>query len=192
VTDRADGRVGPNAILQSRAALEALGGADLAGQVFAEAGLAAMLGAPPAGMVAEADAAALHRAIVRVLPPDGALAVARDAGTRTGRYILAHRIPAPVRALLRVLPGPLSSRLLLMAIERHAWTFAGTGRVRARPGRPMVIEIAGNPLATPGCPWHVAVFETLFRALVAPGARVTHPECGARGGALCRFEIARR
>lgn len=189
--DRPVARVGPNAILQTAEALRARGGDALARQVFAAAGLAARLVTPPTEMVPEGEAARLHRACCRTLAPAEAEAAARDAGLRTAAYILRYRIPRPARWLLRALPPGLATRLLLAAIARHAWTFAGSGRVVVTPGRPAVIEIAANPLATPGCPWHRGVFEGLVRTLVDRGTEVRETACTARGAPACRFEIHR-
>lgn len=182
-------RVGPNAVIQTAEALRAAGGEALAARVFADAGLTALLADPPAEMIPEDIAAALHRALA-ALPDGRAGTLAHDAGLRTAAYILAHRIPGPVKILLRALPPGPSARLLIGAIGRHAWTFAGSGRFAARSGRPAVLEIADNPLATPGCPWHRGVFEGLFRALVARRTTVTETACCARGAPACRYEIA--
>jgi divinyl protochlorophyllide a 8-vinyl-reductase len=182
--------VGPNAILQTAEALRAEGGAPLARAVFDRAGLGPMLDAPPTAMVPERDAAALHRAVAETLAPERAAAVAQEGGRLTGAYILAHRIPAPAQRLLRALPAALAGPLLLSAIRRHAWTFAGSGRVTIG-WRPMDLVITANPLATPGCPWHRAVLQTLFRRLVAPDIRVVETACCAYGAAACRFEMRR-
>ncbi|MEQ8233498.1 MAG: bacteriochlorophyll 4-vinyl reductase [Gammaproteobacteria bacterium] len=188
VTDGA-ARVGPNAILQLVGTLEQRGGATLATAVFEHAGLATYLSAPPRAMVPEAEVARLNAAVGALLPAAGAVAALAEAGRRTGRYLLAHRIPAPARALLRVLPAPLAAPLLLGAIRRHAWTFAGSGVVRVGSRPQPWIEIAPNPLAQPDCPWHCAVFGELFGTLVSAGCGVAHPCCCARGDACCRFEI---
>jgi divinyl protochlorophyllide a 8-vinyl-reductase len=180
-------RVGPNAILQTAEALHAAGGEALAARAFGRAGLASLLAAPPADMVAEDDAARLLRALPEVLPPAQAEALLAEAGRRTGDYILAHRIPRPAQAVLRALPAWAASRLLLAAIRKHAWTFAGSGRVRVRGGGRL--EIAANPLAVAGCAWHRAVFSRLFEALVAPRVGVRETACCARGAPACRFEI---
>ena len=184
-------RVGPNAITQSAAALRTAGGETLARAVFAAAGLAPYLSTPPAEMVAEEEAARLHAAIAAGLPPGQAAGVARDAGRRTGAYILAHRIPMPVQKLLRWLPPRLAGPVLLAAIRRHSWTFAGSGHVTVSAGRRPVLEIAGNRLATPGCPWHCAVLETLFQALVAADTHVEETACCAKGASACRFVFRR-
>lgn len=183
------GRVGPNAILQSREALEALGGVELAVRVFEAAGLLPLYDLPPVEMVPQDKALALHRAIRAALPEDEALWVAREGGYRTGRYILANRIPKFARGMLQILPAPLAGRLLLKAIQKHAWTFAGTGRVHTDAGPPMGILIEDNPLAQPGCPWHCAVFETLFGRLVSQDVRVDHLACCAEDAPACRFVI---
>jgi divinyl protochlorophyllide a 8-vinyl-reductase len=182
-------RVGPNAILQTAAALEAQGGRALARQVFDAAGLGAMLDAPPDDMVPERDAAALLRALPAVLPPETATRVSREAGRRTGAYILQNRIPAPARAVLRVLPARLAAPLLLRAIAAHAWTFAGSGRVEIAAGRPVRLMIHDNPLAVAGGDWHRAVFEVLFRRLVHPRATVRQAASSAEGAPACVFEI---
>jgi divinyl protochlorophyllide a 8-vinyl-reductase len=62
------------------------------------------------------------------------------------------------------------------------------------PGRPLVVEIAGNPLAGPPpaaarCVWHEAVFTRLFRSLVSDRARARETACCAAGDPACRFEI---
>jgi divinyl protochlorophyllide a 8-vinyl-reductase len=106
---------------------------------------------------------------------------------RTADYLLAHRIPKPVQALLKVLPAPLACRVLLAAIRRHAWTFAGSGRFSASgraaggaddPRQPAVRGVASD---TPACDFYAATFEHLFRVLVHPRARCT--ETSARPAA---------
>ncbi len=186
----AAGRVGPNAVIQLGHALRASHGPEVASAVYARAGATAMLDDPPEDMVSEQVVASLFRALHAELPQAEADAVARDAGARTAEYLLAHRIPGPVRRFLTLLPVWASARLLLRAIAANAWTFAGSGSFSARPGRPHVIEIARNPIPMPGCAWHVAVFAGLFASLVTPRTRVTHPACQLDGASACRFEVA--
>lgn len=189
------GRIGPNAITQMAAALDAALPADAVDALFAEAGLAAYRRAPPARMVEEREVAVLHRVLRRRLDPALLAAAAREAGLRTGDYLLANRIPRPVQWLLRALPAPLAARLLLAAIRRHAWTFAGSGAFAARPGHPIRLSIAGCPLCRgaaldrPGCGYFAATFERLFATLVHRRARVTEVACAAAGAAACVFEV---
>lgn len=186
------GRIGPNAILRVAEALQRRGRAE---EVFRSAGLAHHLAVPPSAMVDEEDARRLHAALRSTLGPHEAAQVAREAGEATAAYLLAHRIPKPVQVLLRLLPAPLAARVLLAAITRHAWTFAGSGEFEARPGRPVVLTIRRNPLCrglasdTPACDYYAATFERLFRVLVQRDSVVTETRCEARGDRACRFEI---
>ncbi len=190
--DAASARVGPNAIIQIGEVLRDRLGDAWAHSVFENAGLTDMLVASPTDMVSERKAWALFDALFSGLDRTTALEVAREAGARTADYVIAHRIPAFARLTLTVLPAPLAAPLLLQAIARHAWTFAGSGGVTVQAGSPHIIEITNNPITMPGCVWHVAVFERLFQCLVAPGSRVRHRDCCRDGGAVCRFEITSR
>lgn len=187
------GCIGPNAATRLAEALAETEGSEAAHTVFAAAGLAAWLDHPPEAMIREDDAARLFDLTRARYAPERADAVLADAGRRTGRYILANRIPPLARGVLRLLPATLALPLLLKAVSAHAWTFAGSGRVGVE-GR--VLRIARNPLArprgalAPACVWHVAVFETLIRALVAPQATVRETACCATGADACVFEIA--
>ena len=153
---------------------------------MAAAGLSHYIDAPPATLVAEAEAARLFAALRQALPAREADAVLSDAGRRTADYVVANRIPSVLRRLLALLPSVIAVRLLLLAISAHAWTFAGSGSVSVAIGRRIAMTIADNPLATPGCRWHVAVLERLIEGAVAARARITH----ARVGSEDRFEVA--
>jgi divinyl protochlorophyllide a 8-vinyl-reductase len=188
-------RIGPNAITRLAEVLPAIAGTDRAEQVFAAAGLLGHWRRPPQAMVDEAEVARLHAAMRALLGPGAARIAARAAGTRTADYLLAHRIPRAAQGLLKALPAPLASRLLLRAIGGHAWTFAGSGRFEARPGHPTRLSIRGNPVCrrvagdAPACDYYAATFEQLFRVLVHQGARVVETACEACGDDACRFEI---
>jgi divinyl protochlorophyllide a 8-vinyl-reductase len=162
------GLIGPNAAIQLHAALVAAKGESLARRVFSSARLEDWLTCPPSTMVDERRVAELHQALRRQLAPAEASAMARDAGQRTADYIMANRIPPLARRVLHLLPAPLASRALLRAIQKHAWTFVGSGKLVVRYGRPMIVAIHDNPfvfgerVATPICDWHSAVFERLF------------------------------
>jgi divinyl protochlorophyllide a 8-vinyl-reductase len=195
----APGRIGPNAITRVAEVLPLRMGGDVTAQVFEAAGLARYLREPPQTMVDETEVRRLHGVLRETLGDAEARAVARAAGTRTADYLLVHRIPRPVQRLLKALPARLAARLLLLAITRHAWTFAGSGRFDASsplwPGRPVVLTIRGNPLclglatAAPACDYYAATFERLFRVLVQARSQVREVACEACGDAECRFEI---
>jgi divinyl protochlorophyllide a 8-vinyl-reductase len=189
VAANAEARVGPNAVTQVAAALRANGGEALAERVFAAARLGHLLAVPPERMVDQALAARLHDALRLTLPRDDAAVIAAEAGRRTADYLLANRIPRPAQWAMKLLPARRAASILLSAMAANAWTYAGNGQVRTQAGNPCILEIAANPLAQPGCPWHVAVFERLFRALVARDAEVAHVSCCTEGAKVCRFEI---
>lgn len=186
------GRVGPNAIIQLAAVLRERHGAVAEAATLQAAGLGHYVATAPARMTDEREAAALHRTVMDRYAGEWH-GMSWQAGERTARYLLAHRIPRPVQVLLRLLPPAWAARLLVRAIARHAWTFAGSGRFAARvqPGR-VVLEIAANPVAMPGCPWHCGVFTQLFRTLVAPRVTVRHEHCVGWGDPACRFVAAWR
>jgi len=184
--DAGPARIGPNSVIQTAEALRALAGEATAAQVFQRAGLLAWLQTPPDEMANERAVAELHRVVAQEAP-----AAAAEAGRRTADYLLVNRIPLAAQRLMRGLPGPLAARLLLTAIRRNAWTFAGSGAVQVAGWARPRIAIADNPIATPGCPWHRAVFARLFSELALPGAEATEISCCARGDDACRFEVRR-
>lgn len=189
---RTDARVGPNAVTRLAEALRTFTDEATTRAVFARAGALELLRSPPESMVDQQAVGRLYGALHAMLELSDAQTVARDAGRRTARYLLAHRIPAVARLVIRLLPQRIASRVLLTAVSKHAWTFAGSGRVDVQHGWPSVVTIHGNPLAMPGCTWHVAVFDTLFTALVSSRITVTHTHCEHAGADHCRFVITPR
>lgn len=192
----AAGRVGPNAITRVAEALRAHRGERVCREVFAAAGLSHHLDDPPMRMVAEADVAALQRALRMALGDAHAARISREAGKLTGDYLLAHRIPRLAQWLLRALPAGLAARLLLGTIARHAWTFAGSGSMRAEAGNPARVTITGCPLCLgqhadhPLCELYAVTLERIFARLVHPGTVVREVACEAMGAPACTFLIA--
>lgn len=189
------GRIGPNAITRVAEAVQHQLGSAITAELFALADLSRYLVEPPQQMVDEAEARRLHLTLHSELGARVAAEVSREAGVATAEYLLAHRIPKPVQALLRMLPATLACRVLLAAIRRHAWTFAGSGRFEAVAGPPALLTLRDNPLCRgqtsdePVCDYYAATFEHLFRVLVHRDTRVTELSCEARGDDACRFEL---
>jgi divinyl protochlorophyllide a 8-vinyl-reductase len=189
------GRIGPNAVTRVAQALRVEIGEPATRAVFEHAALLEALDAPPEDPVDEVEVRRLHVALRDALDPPRVERIAREAGRLTGDYLLAKRIPAPAQAVLKRLPAAIAERLLLGAVARHAWTFAGSGRFAVRAGHPMAVEIADNPVCrgvsadAPGCVYHAATFERLWRTLVSPHARVVETACCACGAPACRFEL---
>jgi divinyl protochlorophyllide a 8-vinyl-reductase len=190
---RTPARIGPNSLIQTEQALAALFGDETAHEIFHRAGIDHRYADPPGTMLDEREPQRLFAVLSDALSDEDATRVFAEAGHRTGHYLLANRIPQPACRLLPHLPTAVSARLLVRAISAHAWTFAGSGRFSAevRGWRQPVVRLAiqENPLATPGCPWHGAVFECLFATLTATQVSVLHPRCRAKGNDCCEWTI---
>jgi divinyl protochlorophyllide a 8-vinyl-reductase len=191
----AGGRIGPNAIIRVAEVLRDTCGRDGTAAVFAAAGISHHLERPPTSMVDELEVTRLHRALRAALGTARAREVGAEAGRRTADYLLAHRIPHRVQWLLRHLPAGIAARLLIAAIGRHAWTFAGSGRFGVVQWSPLRLQIVGNPLCRelranePVCDYYSATFERLFRVLVHPDACAREVACESTGAPACVFEL---
>jgi divinyl protochlorophyllide a 8-vinyl-reductase len=191
----ARGRIGPNAVIRVAEVLDQEMGAATTRAMFKAAGLSRYLDAMPEQMIDEGEVTALHAVLRDRLGVARARHIGWQAGHRTADYLLAHRIPRIVQALLKRLPSRLSSAILLRAIGRHAWTFAGSGTFSVRPGRPLRLVIAGGPISRGAqageavCDFYAATFERLYRKLVDPRTIAVETACAAAGAAECVFEL---
>jgi len=198
-------RIGPNAIVQLANAMRVDEGEGGVTRLFRSAHLTRYLGHWPEAMVDETEVVRLHHTLWREWPADRSRRLSRDAGMRTGDYLLAHRIPGLLQWLLRRLPAAIAARILMRAILRHAWTFAGSGRFTACEVSDVsghsydarwALTIRGNPMCHgvprrehPACDYYAATFERLFAALVHPHAQVIETACESCGDDACRFEL---
>lgn len=187
-------RIGPNAIIQTAAALRArVGEARALALVRGATGRG--FDALPTVMVDEAEVNALVRALRADLDPALFEAVLRDAGARTAEYLLAHRIPRAAQAVMRVVPAGLALRLLLNGIMRHTWTFAGTAAVRVVRHRDVTLEMHRCPMcrgmaaSAPVCHFYAGTLERLLRRLVSAQAVVEEVSCEAAGAERCAFAL---
>ena len=185
-------KIGPNAVIQLGEAFSARGMKDLAAQVYSKAGYEALLSHPPEDMIDESVVARLFDNVVTNLTPDLAANILSDAGKRTGEYVLANRIPRFARIILPHLPKSLAFGILLRAIGKHAWTFAGSGQLVVCKQNSLNLAILKNPLATKlGCNWHVGVFNVLFSRLVHGKINVREVTCCGKGDSCCTFQFLR-
>ena len=192
------GRIGPNAITRVAEALEHRVDLQTQQAVFAAAELQHHLADPPTEMVDERDVSRLHQALREHCDEETAKAVSLEAGRLTADYLLANRIPRPVQTLLKLLPAPLAARILLTAIGRNSWTFAGSGQFSVEYAPRLQLRIDNSPLCRllradhPVCDYYAAVFEHLFRQLVHRRTRVIESQCAAAGGEACLFAVSWR
>lgn len=185
------GLIGPNAILQLVGPVTQVLGPHAMDDLLEVAGTTM-----PSGdeMIDEGAVARVHQALHR-LYPDEVHDIARAAGALTADYIIANRIPRFAQVMLRALPTFLGARLLTKAIQKHAWTFCGSGTLSVRYGDPILFEISDNPVMRgitaqiPICFWHSAVFEELFSKLLGIQYSAHEVDCCALGGMSCRFEV---
>jgi divinyl protochlorophyllide a 8-vinyl-reductase len=165
--------IGPNALIQTARALEDRLGEPEARRILRMAGYASLLDAEPSGMQPEREFLALVRFLEGVLPADDARELLREAGRRTGAYVLEHRIPGIARFLVRILPTGMRTRVVLEAIARHAWTFTGSGAFafETRPDVRLTLSLGAQareiPCTEPLHAYYHGALETLLRALVA-------------------------
>jgi divinyl protochlorophyllide a 8-vinyl-reductase len=188
-------RIGPNAVTRVADALrEHLDEKEVA-RLFELAGIVQYLDDPPQQMVDEREVTRLHQVLRSQLGLPEALQISRMAGVLTGDYLLAHRIPSGVQTLLSFLPARLASRVLIGAIQRHSWTFSGSGELRAKKSFPPELAIAGCCICRGArmeesiCDYYAAAIERLFRVLVHPGSTVSEAHCQATGADACVFRI---
>lgn len=177
-------------------ALTARHGACVCHAVFAAAGQAHHLDHPPRGMIEDVAVARLHRALVARLGPRGAGEIGAEAGRLTASYLLANRIPRAAQRLLRLLPGRIAAAILVRAVARHAWTFAGSGRFSFRFGDGLTLRLAGGPvcrlLATgePACHFYAATFQRVFASVLGARTRVSELRCESAGAPACEFSVS--
>ena len=126
-------------------------------------------------------------------PEAPAAVISREAGRLTGDYLLAHRIPASAQRVLKKLPRRLAARLLVAAIARHAWTFAGSGAFSYSFAPQLVLKLKGSPICRelrtqePACAYVAATFERVFGEMLGPALSET--ECEATGTPACVFVV---
>lgn len=188
-------RIGPNAVIQVAAELQARFGVTRTAALI-ESATGYSLDALPTEMIDERHAQALSRALVQQLGPVLATNILREAGHRTGDYLLANRIPRIAQWAIRLAPRRIGLQLLLRAMQSNAWTFAGSGRfviTKATPVPDLVFESCAMCRdmheQQPMCDFYAGTFERLIRALVARYSGVLEEECMALGHSHCRFVL---
>lgn len=189
-------RIGPNAIIQTVAALEEERGPQETRRFLRRIGRGDLAEQLPTRMVDELAFISLISAVRADLGLAAAGRILARAGERTADYLLANRIPAPARALLPLLPRRLGLSILLKAISGHAWTFAGSGRfhyVVDSKGATLSLgscpECRGMAATEPLCNYYASCFQALLRPLIDRRLTVREVACVAQGAEACVFEV---
>lgn len=185
--------IGPNSVIHLIPLLDTALGESERDRLMLLSGISAV--PPQQDLMAETPAASLHQ-LLREHHPDVAATLTRRAGLLTGDHIVEHHIPVAAMRVMRNLPSWLAAPVLASVVEKHAWTFAGSGKFRVRSKVPLVFELHDNPVVRgeaqlePICHWHAAVFERVFCRIVDPNMRCVETACCATGAHSCRFEIS--
>ena len=189
------GKIGPNSVIQTLAALKEIYDPSQSYAILACAGAADLADRLPAEMIDEQEFHTLALALVAQLGPAEASQILRRAGQLTAVYLLRNRIPRPAQWLLRVLPARQSLGFLLRAVARHAWTFAGSAEFSFSADGPPWVQIASPALrarpelAGAVCSFYKGTFEHLIRALIDRRMTVWESECQAHGGGACTYRF---
>lgn len=183
------GQIGPNAVVQLANAMRAESGAKAAERLFRRAGHADLLSNPPTAMMDECIPAKLFAQLWQDEPGQAA-AIAAEAGRRTADYVISNRIPQTAKLAMGLMPRRLAAYMLLSAICRNAWTFAGSGACAVSMSPQPLISITDNPLRMPECVWHTAVLKQMFRRLVSVCADVQHSTTHSDGTCINHFKIS--
>jgi divinyl protochlorophyllide a 8-vinyl-reductase len=166
-------RMGPNAIIQTVHALRDHYGTTIANTMLAHHEHAHLVEELPSEMIDEAD---FHRLVQMLVVQTGSSetgVVLREAGQRTAHYLLQHRIPRLFQRLVRILPCRMGMWLLLWAISKHAWTFAGSGQFRFVVDHDPTISLTINyPSVETVAHFYGGTFSVLLQTLINPQIEV--------------------
>lgn len=169
--DHPHGRIGPNALIQTVRALQEQYNEATLLAILQQSGQEYLLHRDPAGMVQEQEFAALVTALAAQLGVSAARAILHRSGQLTAAYLLHYRIPRPFQRLLKPLPQRLALKLLLWAISKNAWTFAGSGHFAYKVGKTSRLTVTSHiqPVAA-ACGFYGGTFEHLIHVLINPKA----------------------
>ncbi len=192
---RGTGKIGPNAIIQTVAALREMFGDEGARAVLVRGGVGDLPDHLPHELIDEREFHALVELLIEQIGEERTNMVMARSGQLTSEYVFANRIPPVARIALRLLPPRMRLRLLLPAMRRHTWTFAGSGVFAYDLTPTPSLSIANGTLfdtsamAAAMCAYYRGAFEHMFRKLVCPHATLRELECQARGDRRCRYAI---
>lgn len=191
----AGARIGPNAVIQTVNALTGLYGHAGARQSLAALGQPELIDYRPAERIDEREFLELYHGLLATLGPHRTCRVMARAGELTGQYVIQNAMPGPVQRLLHMLPRGLALRMLLSALGRYAWVFAGSGQFGYSLGRTPQLTLTGCitarglNCAAPTCTFYQSAFQELLATLIDGQLRVREIACEACGAARCEFQI---
>jgi len=166
-------KIGPNSIIQTVAALEAAYGKTKAETMLSKIGQGYLVGNLPKEKVEEAKFHTLVGALQKEIGETATSRILQESGERTARYLLKVRIPGIFQKLVKLLPPRPAFKLLLFAISKNAWTFAGSGEFAYTMKRPPEISVK---VTFPTLPvvgnFYLGTFTALLQELVNPTTKI--------------------
>lgn len=183
-------RIGPNSLIQTVRALQERYDEATIAALLQQSGQEYLLHHDPKAMVQEQEFAALVQALADQLGVSEARTILKRSGELTAAYLLHYRIPRPFQRLLKLLPHRLALKLLLFAISKNAWTFAGSGHFSYQVGQTSRLTVTGHvqPLAAV-CGFYGGTFEHLIHVLIDAKAIMQVEISEAGGQTYCVYNF---
>ncbi|NWJ45810.1 MAG: bacteriochlorophyll 4-vinyl reductase [Chloroflexi bacterium] len=190
------GKIGPNSLIQTVRAMRRIYGDEKARRILEEGGQGFLWDHHPGEMIDEGEFITLARMLYSNLGVQETLPLLRLSGNLTGEYVLANRIPKFAQRIIKFLPRKLRLKVMLNAIGKNAWTFAGSGKYSFTLSPQLQINLdesiirhAISKANVPVCSYYTGAFETLLKTLVDAHIQVEEIECAIRGDSRCVFQI---
>lgn len=185
-----EARIGPNALIQSVNALREQYKEAHIRTILRQCGQEDLLESQPTTMVAEQAFADLVVALADQLGVPEARQILWRAGQLTAGYLLQNRIPRPFQWLLRPLPDRPALQLLLLAVGKHAWTFAGSGQFTYVVGKiPQLTVVTHLYPGEAVCGFYGGTFDHLIHMLIAAQAQTQVTTTCYAGQTRCVYTI---
>jgi divinyl protochlorophyllide a 8-vinyl-reductase len=182
-------RIGPNSIIQTVAALEAVYGKTKSEAMLRKIGQGYLIGNLPNEMVEEAKFHSLVIALQKEIGESATSGILKESGERTARYLLKVRIPGIFQQLVKILPARPAFKLLFFAISKNAWTFAGSGEFSYSMNRPPDITVKVTfPTQPVVGNFYLGTFTALLQELVNPLTRIKADIRKENGNIRCSYQ----
>ncbi|HHE08000.1 MAG TPA: bacteriochlorophyll 4-vinyl reductase [Chlorobaculum parvum] len=166
-------RIGPNSIIQTIGALESGYGKNETEKLLKKMGQGYLIGNLPSEMVEESKFHSLVTALQKEIGDKSTASILKESGDRTAKYLLKVRIPGPFQSIVKLLPAWLAFKVLLFAISKNAWTFAGSGEFsygsKLSPNIMVKVTFPSHPVVGN---FYLGTFTALLRELVNPDTAI--------------------
>ena len=187
---RDTGRVSADPILLLMKQIDRSLGRDLLIQIMITADLFHFMEDPPQRMVNEADASALFRTAALLTPENKKTRLFAAAGVQSARHLMRHRFRSSLPDIAGLLPKVLVSSVLASSLSHHAWYFIPSARFHYRFRPTLELKLHDNPLPSPNGLWHLAFFDTIYRAICGSGYKFHHHQAIGKNAMTDVFRVS--